>query len=67
MKKKIKFGKGVRKINFPILYPKDFRDEIRNIEKMKLPKYSAIGFEAIYYQEDKYREGFDIFQVFILK
>lgn len=65
--KQIKFNKGVNRINFPVLYPKDFRDEIRKIEKLKLPKYSCIGFESRYYKETKNTPEFTSFEVFIEK
>ena len=58
---KIGFKRGINRINFPILYPGDFRDEIAKINKLKLPKYSVIGFEA------RYHKDFDMFEVFIEK
>lgn len=63
-KEKIRFSKGITRINFPVLFPGDFRDEISKIEKMKLPKHTCIGFEARYYRG---KVNFDVFEVFIEK
>lgn len=67
-KEKIVFKKGITRINFPVLNPENFREEIKKAVKLGLPKYRCIGFEALYYQK---RGGnhpeFSLFQVFITK
>jgi hypothetical protein len=64
---KIVFKKGIARINFPVMFVGDFRDEIRKVERMKLPKYRVIGFEARYYEGNKNYPPFSNLEVFIEK
>jgi hypothetical protein len=63
----IQFKKGIHRINFPVPYAVNFMEEVRKIEKLKLPKHSRIGFNWCEYKLNKNDPGFTHAEVYIEK